>query len=133
MVKRRYKNKTKKNSFLLKKKTQRRKSKKNTKRRYKNKRSFRKSYKQKGGFVVPFIPDFKSLVRSVPYKMSSNYNTLNPPPYPAPSNPIKHDINPHPAYDQYLRGDNEMVDPEKVLGPNLSKTFDESINVTPKL
>lgn len=130
MVKRRYKNKTKKNSFLLKKKTQRRKSKKNTKRRYKNKRSFRKSYKQKGGFVLPFVPDVKNLARSIPYGMTSNYNTLNPPAYPAPANPLEIQ-NPHPAYDQYTRGNNEMINPEKILGPNLSKTFDESIKVTP--
>ena len=142
MVKRRYRNKTKKNSFLLKKKSQKRRTKNNTKRRYRNKTSkinkknkkyLRRSYKQKGGFVLPFVPDFKNLARSIPYSMTSNYNTLNPPPYTAPANPTKHDINPHPAYDQYLRGDNDMVDPEKLLGPNLSKTFDESIRVTPKL
>lgn len=139
MVKRRYRNKTKKNSFLLKKKGQKRRTKNNTKRRYRNKTNkkgkkyLRRSYKQKGGFVLPFVPDFRNLARSIPYTMKNNYNTLNPPPYTAPANPTKHEINPHPAYDQYLRGDNDMVDPEKLLGPNLSKTFDESIRVTPKL
>lgn len=100
------------------------------KRGYKNRKSQRRNMiRQRGGFVKPFVPEFLNLVESVPYKMSENYHTINPPAYPAPGNPDKVDINPHPAYDQFLRGNSKMVDPESVLGPNLRQEFDESIKV----
>ena len=94
----------------------------------KSKKRFSK--RQKGGFVTPFFPEFKNLYRSIPYKISETHNTLNPQPYPGPSNPTKKDINPHPAYDQYLRGHGEMLDPDVILGPNLADDFDESIKQT---
>ena len=94
----------------------------------KSKKRFSK--KQKGGFVTPFFPEFKNLYRSIPYKISETHHTLNPQPYPGPSNPTKGDINPHPAYDQYLRAHGEMLDPDVILGPNLADNFDESIKQT---
>lgn len=101
-----------------------------TKRGYKSRMSQRRNMiQQHGGFVKPFVPEFLNLMQSVPYKMSENYHTINPPAYPAPGNPDKVDINPHPAYDQYLRGNSKMVDPESVLGPNLKQQFDQSIKV----
>ena len=101
-----------------------------SKRGYKNQRTQRRNMiKQRGGFVKPFVPEFFNLMHSVPYKMNENYHTINPPAYPAPGNPDKVDINPHPAYDQFLRGNSKMVDPASVLGPNLRQEFDESIKV----
>ena len=94
----------------------------------KSKKRFSK--KQKGGFVTPFFPEFKNLYRSIPYKISETHHTFNPQPYPGPSNPTKGDINPHPAYDQYLRGHGDMLDPDVILGPNLADDFDESIKQT---
>lgn len=94
----------------------------------KSKKRFSK--RQKGGFVTPFFPEFKNLYRSIPYKMSETHHILNPQPYPGPSNPTKGDINPHPAYDQYLRGHGDMLDPDVILGPNLADDFDESIKQT---
>ena len=84
-------------------------------------------FKQRGGFVKPFYPEFKNLMAGIPYKISEHYHTLNPAPYPAPGNPEKVDINPHPAYDQFLRGNSKMIDPEEVLGTNLKQQFDNSI------
>ena len=102
--------------------------KKGNKKGKKSKKRFSK--RQKGGFVTPFFPEFKNLYRSIPYKISETHHILNPPPYPGPSNPEKGDINPHPAYDQYLRGHGEMLDPDIILGPNLADNFDESIKQT---
>ena len=105
--------------------------KKGNKKGKKDKKSKKRfSKRQKGGFVTPFFPEFKNLYRSIPYKMSETHHILNPQPYPGPSNPTKGDINPHPAYDQYLRGHGDMLDPDVILGPNLADDFDESIKQT---
>tara|TARA_Y100001970_G_C14223609_1_gene854167 strand:+ start:2445 stop:2876 length:432 start_codon:yes stop_codon:yes gene_type:complete len=110
------------------KRQQRKYTKKQQRRQQRKKTSFRKKrLLQKGGFVKPFLPELKNLFRAIPYKASENYHTLHPKPYPAPGNPEKVDINPHPAYDQYLRGQSKMVDPSIVLGPNLKHQFDDSI------
>ena len=96
----------------------------------KNKRSTkRQNYKQKGGFVTPFIPEGKNLLRYFPYKFSETRNTINPPNVPGPSN-VKGPINPHPAYDQYLRGNGNMINPESVMGPKLPQIFDINIKNT---
>lgn len=96
----------------------------------KNRKSRRRMIQQRGGFVNPFGPEIKNLItRDMPYKISEHYHKLNPAPYPAPGNPDKVDINPHPAYDQFLRGNSKMIDPADVLGPNLKQEFDQSIQV----
>ena len=102
-------------------------------RQQKKQRQQRQQVQQKGGFVKPFIPEFKNLVRFGPYKASENYHTINPEPYPAPGNPSKVDINPHPGYDQYLRGNNRMLNPDEILGPNLKQEFDDSIKSNPNM
>tara|TARA_B100000963_G_scaffold219251_1_gene191193 strand:+ start:2993 stop:3424 length:432 start_codon:yes stop_codon:yes gene_type:complete len=100
--------------------------------KYKQKQQ-RQQRQQKGGFVKPFIPEFKNLVRGIPVGISEHYHKINPEPYPAPGNPDKVDIDPHPAYDQYLRNTSKMIDPEQVLGPNLKRDFNESIKVNSKM
>lgn len=115
----------KKRHTLRKKRSQKyNKKKRSTKRSIK-----RQNYKQNGGFVTPFIPEGKNLLRYFPYKFSETSNTFNPPNVPGPSN-IKGAINPHPAYDQYLRGNGNMIDPESAMGPKLPQIFDVNIKNT---
>ena len=117
----------KKRHTLRKKRSQKKYNKKNKR---STKRSIkRQNYKQNGGFVTPFIPEGKNLLRYFPYKFSETNNTFNPPNVPGPSN-VKGPINPHPAYDQYLRGNGNMIDPESAMGPKLPQIFDVSIKNT---
>lgn len=100
--------------------------------RYKQKRRTfrkRKSYKQRGGFVVPFIGEGYNLSRGAEYQLQSAYNLHNPPPYAAPSNPTNV-VNPHPAYDQYVTNNGKMIDPKNEMGPRLPEVFDNSISNT---
>ena len=113
-------------------KTYKKKGKKQLK--YKQKRRTfrkRKTHKQKGGFIIPFVDAGKSVWRNGEYQFKTMRDSYNPPPYAAPSNPTSV-VNPHPAYDQYTASNGKMIDPENILGSRLPEAFNKSIISTKK-